>query len=188
MTSFSVQPAVGAATFFGVGAIGLASKVDGTTAAIIAGVITTALMQIMTYLREGRKHKWDEEERAFDRQQRIDVAEGVKANQVKVAEELKSAQIVIAKHLAAEHARTAQAGRDVTLGGIQEIVTKIQENTAVNEAAIVAGEKAYTEANHLSQKIQQQGLTLREPSRQTDRIQAVVEDTNKIVHDLTEKP
>ena len=38
----------------------------------------------------------------------------------------------------------------------------------LDEPAIVAGEKAYTEANNLSLKIQQQGLQLREPSRKTD--------------------
>jgi len=48
------------------------------------------------------------------------------------------------------------------------IVGKIAENTAVNEAALVAGEKAYTEANNLSLKIAQQGLELRAPSRQSD--------------------
>ncbi len=101
----------------------------------LMGITTNLIIQILSYLREGRAHRWAKEQANFDRAERL-----------RVAEELKG--------------HTAEAA--------QVLAGKIDENTAVNVAAIEAGEKAYTEANNLSLKIQQQGLQLREPSRKTD--------------------
>lgn len=86
----------------------------------------------------------------------------------------------------AERLRVAEELKQHTATKAAVLTAKIDENTAVNVAAIAAGEKAYTEANNLSMKIHASGLELRAPSRQSDHIQEVVEDTNKIVHDLAE--
>ncbi len=84
--------------------------------AAIGGFVTA----LLTYLREGRAHKWQVEQAEIDRLERLTTAADLK-----------------------EHTAITSA----------TIVGKIDENTEVNKAAIAAGEKAYAEANNLSQKI-----------------------------------
>ena len=129
-----------------------------------------------------RKHKWEEQERQHDRDQRIIVAEDVKQGQLKIAAELKKSQEDLAEEIARRQALTAELGRATTKAGIETIVQKIETNTAVNEAAL-------KEANNMHQKILAIGGVRMNPdtAAKTDHITEVVEDTNRIVHATADK-
>jgi hypothetical protein len=79
----------------------------------------------------------------------------------------------------------ATATQQNTAQGVAALTTKIDENTAVNEAALHEGKRAYTEANNLSTKILTVGLQMRAPSRSTDQVLA--QDTNATAHRIDDK-
>lgn len=115
----------------------------GSSATLILSIIKI----VVDYMSKGREHQWLVDQEIRLQNQRIREAESIKIQQAIAAADVKA------------HAeRKADA-----------IVAKINENTAVNVEAIKAGEKAYTEANNLSIKMQQQGLQLRAPARKSDR-------------------
>lgn len=120
---------------------------SGWTALVLAAVSSIATLVlaiikiIVDYKSKGREHQWLVDQEVRLHSQRMQEATVAAADVKAHAEEKANA-----------------------------IVAKIDENTAVNVEAIKAGEKAYTEANNLSLKIQQQGLQLRAPSRQTDHM------------------
>lgn len=112
---------------------------DAAEITIVCTSILTLVGVIVNYFKEGRAHRWQVEQSRFDQEQRLRVAEDLKFQQAVIAADLKAHAVVNSKAIAA----------------------KIDDNTAINVAAIEAGEKAFTEANNLSQKIHDTGLRLR---------------------------
>ncbi len=108
--------------------------------------VSSLILQIIQYKSRGRDHQWAVEQADRDRKERLETASQLKR----------------------QHADTAMQLATTTTIAAQQVIQKIDENTAVNEAALKAGEKAYIEANNLTLKIAQQGLQLRAPARATD--------------------
>ncbi len=161
-------PAVGTATFISTGVLALAASVDKPTAVIMAGVLAGVATQVLTYLREERRHRWDIEQRDYDRAERL-----------RVAQELKDEQARIALEIARKHETVAARGREATMKGIETIVGKIDENTEISV-------KAFDVANHVNEKLVAIGeaRVKQHSDRQTDRIEQVVTDTNRVVHHM----
>lgn len=120
---------------------------DAATLTILCSSLATFGGMVLTYLREGRAHQWAKDEADAARLERIQTAADLKAH-------------------TEMNARTVAEN---TKQGVAVLSNKIDENSAINVAAIEAGEKAYTEANQLTMKIRETGLQLRGASRQSDR-------------------
>lgn len=120
---------------------------DAATATILCSSLATLGGIVATYLRESRAHRWAQEEADAARKERIQTAADLKAHTE-----------LSALNVAADTQR-----------GVAVLVGKIDENSALNVAAIEAGEKAFNEANQLTMKIHETGLQLRGQSRQSDR-------------------
>lgn len=126
-----------------------------TTLIAAAGNVLIGLMQ---FIREGRAHKWAMQQAKDDRDHREAIADAL----VKKTEEA-------AAKVAAN-----------TLRGVATLADKIDENTEISAAA-------FREANGVNQKIAAIGeMRLRSTTqqKQTDEMQSVGEDTNRIVRGL----
>lgn len=120
---------------------------DAATITILCSSLATLVGLWLNYKREDRAHQWAKDE-----------ADAARAERLQTAKDLKA-------HTDA----SALAVADNTKRGVAVLVDKLDENNAINVAAIAAGEKAYTEANNLTLKIHESGLQLRAASRQSDR-------------------
>lgn len=160
---------LGSVAFLGTGLLALTTNADFTTATVVAGVVTTVVMAVLQYIREGRTHRWMVEQNQLDRQERIEIA----------------------ARLQLHHDITAQQVKANTTAGVKELVKKIDENTAMNSEALQV-------ANGVNDKIlaigglrvgdiAQSAERAKAQTRQTDRIEHTVQDTNKVVHELEEK-
>lgn len=159
---------VGAAAAGAVVATGLAVTHAGMDVAawtMVAATIGGIVGQFLTY----QKHKGDRDDaarsRILEHQWLLEQREFDRVERERAAAELKAETAHLALSVAQGHA---------------VLVEKVIEQTAMNKEALDA-------ANGITQKISQAGLQLRGASRQTDHIEALSVDTNKVVHDLEEK-
>lgn len=126
----------------------------------LCGTVATLATGILSYMREGRAHKWQQDLAAHEARERQEIAAEVKAH---------------AAYAANVVAATTKAGVDT-------IVSKIDENTEVSV-------RAFDEANGVNKKILAIGeLRRREQGNNTiEDVVAVSKDTNQTVHDIDEK-
>lgn len=105
--------------------------IDATTATILGSTLTGLTISVLSYLREGRAHKWAVEQSERDRKERL-----------KTAEELKLQHAEASAHLAQN---TRAVGTEI-VERIEEAKAKIDENTLVSV-------QAFAEANNINEKI-----------------------------------
>lgn len=126
----------------------------------LCGTAATLFAQIMSYMREGRAHKWQREQ-----------ADREAADRIATAQEVKTHAAYAANVIAADAKASAKVLAD-----------KIDENTEVSV-------RAFDEANGVNKKILAIGeLRQREKgSSAIDEVVSVSKDTNEVVHHIDEQ-
>lgn len=105
-------------------------------AGALVGILTNLIMQVMTYMREGRAHKWAKEQAEVERKERIRVAAEMKAQHEQAA----MAITLNTQHAAAVLGQKIDDNTALTVEGISKSEKAIEIGNNVNEKLVLIGE------------------------------------------------